>query len=152
MGEAMSKLPMQPWYPDAHLADTAQFTLEEQGAYRLILDHLWIRGGFLKDNDKDIAKLLRISTKKWRMIKPKLAFHLCFTDERITQKRLLSDYNKALIVSRKNAENGRKGGQKTAETLRQLSAYHAASAPANNDEIAGAKHIGHLLKDLKPEP
>jgi uncharacterized protein YdaU (DUF1376 family) len=38
----MSRTPFMPFYPDAYLADTAQLTLEEQGAYMRLLCYLWI--------------------------------------------------------------------------------------------------------------
>lgn len=144
----MSKMPMQPWFPDSNIADTAMLTLEEQGAYRLLLDHLWIKGGYLKDDDKDTARLLRITTRKWRTLKPRLVPYLCFVDGRITQKRLLLDYNKACEISRKNAENGRKGGLKSAENLKTTQAIAGANGIARKPNGAGPKHISESLDHL----
>jgi len=147
----MGKIPMQQWYPDAHIADTAGLTLEEQGAYRLLMDHMWIKGGKLKDNDKELARLLRISVKKWQKLKPKLADYLLFDEGKITQKRLQKDYKRACEISKKNAENGKVGGRKTAEKWQS----GEATALANNRGFAYAKQrrgggfrqIGDVLDD-----
>lgn len=111
----MSKIPMQPWYPDAHIAETSNLTLEEQGAYRLLMDHMWRNHAYIRDNDKDIARMLRVSVKRWVKIKKRLESFLMFDSGRITQKRLLKDYLEACEKSKRNAENGKIGGQKTAE-------------------------------------
>ncbi len=77
----MGKIPMQQWYPDAHIADTGTLTLEEKGAYRLLMDHLWIKGVHLQDNDKDVARLLRIPVKKWQKIKVRLSDYLLIYED-----------------------------------------------------------------------
>ena len=134
----MGTIPMQQWYPDAHIADTALLKLEEQGEYRLLLDHMWIKGGYLKDDDKEVARLLRISTKKWQKIKPKLIDYLIFCEGSITQKRLQRDYKNVCERSKQNAENGRTGGLKTAENWKTLK----ANAPAQGEASATAKRRG----------
>lgn len=152
----MGKIPMQPWFPDAHIADTGMLTLEEQGAYRLLLDHLWIKGGTLRDDDKEIARLLRISIRRWLKIKPRLEGYLLFSENKITQKRVQRDYQKAVDKSKTNAENGKAGGLKTAEKWKS----GQANAVANNTGGAGAKrrgggssrHIGDVLDQLELEP
>jgi uncharacterized protein YdaU (DUF1376 family) len=152
----MGKIPMQQWYPDAHIADTAMLTLEEQGAYRLLLDHLWIKGGHLNDDDKEIARLLRISTKRWLKLKLKLTGYLYFCEGIITQKRLQRDYQSAVRKSAINAQNGGKGGRKTAENWKSSQ----ANAVAKDGKPAGAKrrtngsgrHIADVLDQLKLEP
>ena len=152
----MSKIPMQQWYPDAHIADTANLTLEEQGAYRLLMDHMWIKGGHLRDNDKEIARLLRISIKRWQKIKPRLVDYLIIDLGIISQKRIQKDYKRACEISKKNAENGKVGGLKTAEKFKS----HQATAPANGAGSAGARrrdhgsgrHIGDVLNQLELEP
>jgi len=151
----MGKIPMQQWYPDAHIADTGTLTLEEQGAYRLLLDHLWIKGGHLPDNDKEIARLLRIPVKKWQKIKERLRDYLLIDKDTITQERLQRDYKSAMNKSKTNAENGRKGGQKTAENWKS----NQANAVAKDDGGGGARrrtngqpqHISAPLKKLELE-
>jgi hypothetical protein len=152
----MGKIPMQQWYPDAHIADTANLTLEEQGAYRLLMDHMWIKGGSLKNDDKEIARLLRISVKKWQKLKPKLEGYLLIYESILTHKRIQKDYKKACETSKINAENGRLGGLKTAEKWQSSQATALASstsfAPSARRANGHAKPIGDVLNQLKLEP
>lgn len=144
---------MQQWYPDAHIADTANLSLEEQGAYRLLMDHMWIKGGTLKNDDKEIARLLRISIKKWQKLKPKLEGYLLIWEGVITQKRLQNDYKKACETSKVNAENGRLGGLKTAEKWKSAQATALASstslAPSARRANGHAQSLGDVLNHLK---
>lgn len=152
----MSKIPMQQWYPDAHIADTANLTLEEQGAYRLLMDHLWIKGGCIKDNDKEVARLLRISVKRWQKIKRKLADYLIFDEGIITQKRLQKDYQKVCEISKKNAENGKVGGLKTAEKWKSSQATALADVPNSaicQPRLSGQPRLlGEVVNQLELKP
>lgn len=147
---------MQQWYPDAHIADTANLTLEEQGAYRLLMDHMWIKGGAIRHDDKEIARMLRISLKRWKKLKLVLADYLVIELGIISQKRLQHDYQDAVNKSKTNAKNGKSGGLKTAENWKTAQ----ANAVANSADGAGAerrgggssRHIGAVLDQLELEP
>lgn len=53
------KRPWYPWYPGDFLADMADanFTLEEEGAYRRLLDHQWLHGS-IPDEPELISKII----------------------------------------------------------------------------------------------
>jgi uncharacterized protein YdaU (DUF1376 family) len=144
------KIPMQPWFPDTHIADTALLNLEQQGAYRLLLDHMWISGGCLADDDKAIARRLRISTRKWQRLKQQLADYLIVYEGIITQKRLQDDYAYAIKRSADNAKNGGEGGRKTAENWKRLKANATAEddlfATAKRRSNGSTKHISEVLE------
>ena len=152
----MSKIPMQQWYPDTHIADTANLTLEEQGAYRLLMDHMWIKGGSIRNDDKEVARMLRISVKRWQKIKLKLADYLIIELGIISQKRLQRDYKRACEISKKNAENGKVGGLKTAEKFKTSQ----ATALASNGDSATyaprlrgqARPLGEVMNQLELNP
>lgn len=152
----MGKIPMQQWYPDAHIADTGTLTLEEQGAYRLLMDHLWIKGGHLPDNDKDVARLLRVPVKKWQKIKVRLSDYLLIHEGIITQKRLQKDYQSAIKKSAINAQNGGKGGRKTAENWKSNQANalakDGAGGGARRHTNGSGRHIGDVLDQLELDP
>ena len=152
----MGKMPMQQWYPDTHIADTANLTLEEQGAYRLLMDNMWIKGGSIRNDDKEIARMLRISVKRWQKIRLKLADYLIIELGIISQKRIRKDYKEACEKSKKNTENGKIGGQKTAEKFKSAQANALAS---NGDSAIGAprlrgqaRSLGEVINQLELEP
>lgn len=63
------------WYkrdPDAALAGMACLTLEECGAYNLVLDLIYSREGNLEDDDYEVARLLRCDVRVWKRIKRRL--------------------------------------------------------------------------------
>lgn len=153
----MSKMPMQQWYPDAHIADTANLTLEEQGAYRLLMDNMWIKGGCIRNDDKEVARMLRITVKRWLKIKQRLGDYLFIDLGIITQKRLQRDYKRACEICKKNAENGKVGGLRTAEKFKT---FQATALAGNSDSASSAprlhghaRHVSELFNqpELKPK-
>jgi uncharacterized protein YdaU (DUF1376 family) len=117
----MSKLPSMPFLVDKYLADTTKLTLEEHGAYCLLIMHMWKGGGFIDDDDTGNARTLGVTTREWAKIKVRLSPFLIFTGGRITQKRVQEQWNWAIDRSAKQAARGKKGGLANAEKLRVLS-------------------------------
>ena len=126
----MTDLPYMRWFPDTILADTSWLTLEESGAYRILLDNMWINGTWLPDDDKKIARLLRVSPRKWQTIKSNIAHLFFYKDGQFTQKRLAAE----IIEARRKLEvwrnNGQKGGLKRAENLKTTQANALADGKA----------------------
>ena len=101
-----------PWFPfdvEAWLKDTAPLTIEEEGAYIRLLAHMWTRAKAdgecaLLDDDKYLARLAKTTVRAWRDIREILVdnpnqvyFHA--EDGRITQKRMLLEFEKACARS-----------------------------------------------------
>src|SRR5262245_10121323 len=59
------------WWIDRWRKSTAytDLTLEEQAAYRNLLDEAWLRGGALPDDDRILAKASG-DARRWPRIKP----------------------------------------------------------------------------------
>lgn len=106
----MSSLDTIPLSTSAYLADTQHLSLPEHGAYLLILMTMWRAGGWIKDDDRLLANICKISLKKWLSIAPVIRHLLLAKDGRLSQKRLLSESKKAEDVVSKNRANGAKGG------------------------------------------
>lgn len=100
-----------PMYWDAYIADTTHLTIEEHGAYLLLLGAMWRRNGWVPDDDKDNARILGISTAKWRRIKARLSGFLTFENGEISQKNLRKIWENTQEKIQKNRENGSKGGR-----------------------------------------
>ena len=63
------------WYkrdPDAALAGFAPLTLEETGAYAIVLELIYSREGNLVDDDADVARLIRCDIRVWKRIRRRL--------------------------------------------------------------------------------
>jgi len=103
-------------YPRDLLADpqVAPMTLEEFGAYVVLLCHAWMGEG-LPDDHKHLARLLKVSPRKfkaiWQMVGP------CWHEEggRLYQKRMEEVRREQRKFREKQSNNGKKKGQKGAE-------------------------------------
>lgn len=63
------------WYkrdPDAFKGGTIGLSLEEVGAYTLILDDLYCRNGQIPDDERYVCRLLRCDPRVWRRIRERL--------------------------------------------------------------------------------
>lgn len=130
----MGKVPYMPFYPERYLADDrlAHFTLEQHGAYLLLLMHMWNRGGQLLDDDRYLAGLVHASPKKWQALRqviigPSSSLTINKHDTQfqpiisfvdpdsgirfITQKKLRDEYEKTIALIEKKREGGRIGGR-----------------------------------------
>lgn len=130
-----------PTCPEVLLAETAMLSLEERGAYRDILDHLWSRDGWLTDDDEKIARLLRITKNKWLKIKPALkGFFQYYDNGKFTQTALLNNYARTLERIEKNRKNGKTGG------LNRMKSLNSTQATANPDANTNApRTLGDVL-------
>lgn len=126
----MSKLPSMPFLVERYIADTRHLSLEEHGAYLLLLFNMWQREGFLPDIDADNARLLGVPVKQWLKLKERLAPFLIAANGTLTQNRLQHQWNRAIDNRNKAAVNGRKGGLAFAETCRVLSNVKQSKARA----------------------
>lgn len=109
-----------PWYrrfPDNFIAGTVGLTLEEKGAYSLILDLMYVRGGPVPDEPRYIAGVCNCSVRKWNAIRQRLLDlgKITITDGHLTNHRAEEEIEIGRKISREAAENGAKGGDKSAE-------------------------------------
>lgn len=108
----MSKLHYMPWYPSDYKADTAHLTLEEHGAYRLLLDHLWLSGGSIQFDDKRLSRRLGVTPARFRKIWSEIGEFFQLEDEQITHKRISSELKKAQEKVEKRTEVARRAAAK----------------------------------------
>lgn len=92
-----------PYFGDAYMADTRHLTLEEHGAYHLLLLIAWRSPNCaIPNDDKRIAQMLGITPKKWAAIKPTVLAFWTLTEHGWEQKRLTKERRWVDEKSRKN--------------------------------------------------
>lgn len=64
----MSERPFMQLYVSDFLGDTLELSTEGIGAYMLLLMAMWNAGGTLPDDEAKLARITRMSIKKWRAI------------------------------------------------------------------------------------
>lgn len=157
-----------PVFPDAYLYDTRHLSLEEHGAYWLLLMAAWrMPDCALPDDDVRLARILAISAKKWARLKPVVMGFWQLDDGRWTQKRLLQErryvehkreVNTSAAEARWNGQDDENKGEEESERIsgrnsERKSARNAPQPlPLNKDKgkpLSG-KHV--LPENWEPEP
>jgi uncharacterized protein YdaU (DUF1376 family) len=113
----MSNRPWYKRYPADFIAGTLSLTLEEKGAYSVVLDLLYDRGAPIPDDARWIARVCGCSTRRWRQIRETLiaAGKLMVVDGHLTNARFNIQHLSEEKEAQKLAENGAKGAEKTNE-------------------------------------
>lgn len=119
----------RPWYrrfPDNFIAGTVGLTLEEKGAYSLVLDLMYVRGGPVPDEPRYIAGVCNCSVRKWNAIRAKLIDlgKIHAVDGYLTNDRAEKEIENAAKDAQERAENGSKGGNKTAENRTNINKFN----------------------------
>lgn len=63
------------WYkrfPHAAISGMTSMSLEEVGAYNLLLDWMWVKDGKLPDDPKIIARYLHTNSRRWKRLRDRL--------------------------------------------------------------------------------
>jgi uncharacterized protein YdaU (DUF1376 family) len=97
-----------PLYTGDYKRSTDHLTCRQHGAYLLLLMHHWDKG-FLPDDDSQLAKIARLSSREWRTDAPVIRLFFVQENGRLIQPRLKSELDKARGVahSRSKRENAK---------------------------------------------
>ncbi|WP_299438933.1 YdaU family protein [uncultured Rhodospira sp.] len=112
----------RPWYKrygGDFIAGTMELSLEEKGAYSIVLDLLYDRAHPIPDDPQYIARVCGCSTRRWKIIRDRLlvADKLYITDdgEHLSNRRFDRESPPSQKTGEKRRKNGAKGGEKSAE-------------------------------------
>lgn len=150
-----------PWFADAYLADTRHLTLEEHGAYRLLLDIAWrTAGNTIPDNDKRIAQMLGITAGRWAKLKPAVMGFWELVDGGWKQKKLTKVFRNARERREKCSDAANQRWQpKSLKTKSSGNANAHANGYANENATINHNHnqgsnepIASPTGDVSAEP
>ena len=130
----MSQAPSMPVFPDALIGDTTDLSIEEFGAYVMILMVTWRNNGRpLADDPVRMARICRLSEKRWsEKVRPVIARFFDLSEGTWRQARLEKEWNYVANQRAIQSEKGKKGGR--------------PKSLENNDSDKAA-----ALSQLKPE-
>ncbi|SEP63616.1 Uncharacterized conserved protein YdaU, DUF1376 family [Devosia sp. YR412] len=135
----MSERPFMQLYVSDFVGDTLQLSTEQIGAYFLMLIALWNAGGSLPAGEVELARISRMSVKKWRAVSPELLTFFTLDNEILSHARLSKELQKVEAKRLLRAAAGARGGIATALKNKR-------TPPA----FAAAKHTARLQH--LPEP
>jgi uncharacterized protein YdaU (DUF1376 family) len=125
-----------PWMPlniADYLRDTTHLQAEESGAYLHLIMAYWVAGK-LPDDDRQLARISKISYKKWKHIRPVLeAF---FRPGFSSHKRIDKELQRAAEIKKINTERARQAA---------LKRWAKGYAPSTRQAMLGDAHT-HLRK------
>jgi uncharacterized protein YdaU (DUF1376 family) len=88
-----------------YIRDTEDLNLEENGAYLLLLFSYWNRQEPLPNDDKKLSKILRVSEREWKKVKPSVMRFFRIEGEVIVNDRMNYEINRANEKSQKAKES-----------------------------------------------
>ncbi|WP_083222519.1 DUF1376 domain-containing protein [Ensifer sp. LC163] len=84
----MSERPFMQLYVSDFIGDTLHLSTEQIGAYMLLLMAMWNAGGRLPNDDAKLARVVRMSVKKWLAIKDDLLAFFDVAADEITHGKI----------------------------------------------------------------
>jgi uncharacterized protein YdaU (DUF1376 family) len=106
----MSTLPYFKFYTNDWLVDTATLSPTAKGCYIDILAHTWSKKSFFRDNDTEMARLLRLTKGQWRKVKIELEQYFDLKNGTFFNKRLAKELQESEEKREKNKLNASLGG------------------------------------------
>jgi uncharacterized protein YdaU (DUF1376 family) len=128
-GGGMSERPFMQLYVSDYLGDTRHLSCEQHGAYLLLLMTMWNADGSLPDDDAKLARIVGLSVKKWRTIRPEIMGFFTIADGVISHNRLTKEIQKSASKSESRASAGEAGGKAKALKYKQALLANATVLP-----------------------
>jgi uncharacterized protein YdaU (DUF1376 family) len=102
---------MPIWIGD-YLASTAHLTTQQHGVYLLLMMHYWTTQKPIPDDDEMLALIVRLPLKEWKHDRKAIETLFHIKDGAWFHQAMFDEIAKAMKVSKKRQELGRKGAAK----------------------------------------
>lgn len=117
-----------PWFIKDHRATASTLDHLEHSALCYLNMLLWESGGTIRDDDKWIAKNLRLSVAKWKAIRGTVLADCVVTNGRIQSPAITLEFGKAQA----NIEQKRKAGIASGKARKEATAVERALSERSN--------------------
>jgi uncharacterized protein YdaU (DUF1376 family) len=122
-------LPWMPLYIPDYLADTAHLRADEHGAYLLLIMHYWMNGG-LPDDERQLARIVRMNAREWRRVRPVVA---PFFYDGWRHARIEDELQRVRRTREARAAAGRSGGLAAGRRLRRARPETLPETPVHQE-------------------
>ncbi|RVK60582.1 DUF1376 domain-containing protein [Sinorhizobium meliloti] len=147
----MSERPFMQLYVSDFIGDTLHLSTEQIGAYMLLLMAMWNAGGRLPNDDAKLARVVRMSVKKWKAIEADLLGFFDIIDSEIYHNRLTKELQKSERKSQSRADAGAKGGSAKALKDKEARLANATDLPRHSPDTITRENTSSLRSDFCPE-
>ena len=132
----MASLPYMQLYVADYLADTMHLTVEQHGAYLLLIMNYWQTGKPLPDNDQRLQCICKASAEQWQELRPAIEEFFIIRGGYWYHNRIEDDLEKV----RSKSESARKAAQKRHQPSPDEQAQCERSANAEQADIRTPSH------------
>lgn len=135
----MAELPYMQLYPGDYLMDTRHLTLEEHGAYLLLLMEYWTNGCALRDDDKRFARTLGVPLKRWKAMRPVIEEFFVTDGVTWAHKRIEVDLAKVRAKVGMARKAGKASGRARTLNTRSTDVQHETNERSTDVERKGQR-------------
>ena len=149
-----NSLPYYPRYPRDFFEGTAGMSLEEKGAYGLVLDLIYMMGARgLPDDAQYIAGQLGTSVRKWNSLRKSLIERGKLTSDKdiISNKRADDIKIKQRLSQDNKAENAR-GPRKNKDLPKLPQTYQEEPEPKEETKVSSSQEVAGYQDYLEAHP
>lgn len=125
----MSANPWFPLYFSDLTGDTLALSTEQIGAYILLLGAMWNAGGSLPLSDSKLARIARVTPRRWPAIWAELEGFLLIEDGMVSHPKLTKERQKSEGISGVRADAGARGGKAKARKTKGSALAKGADLP-----------------------
>jgi uncharacterized protein YdaU (DUF1376 family) len=137
-------------YVSDFIGDTLHLSTEQVGAYLLLLMAMWNAGGSLPDDEAKLARIVRMSVKKWRAVAPDMMTFFDLVDGAVRHNRLTKELQKSEGKSHSRASAGAEGGKAKALKDKEARLANAKPLPQHLPDTRYQKDIEPIAQRLEP--
>ena len=132
----MAALPYMQFYVADYLADTMHLTMEQHGAYLLLMMNYWQTGKPLPDDDERLQCICKANAEQWQNLRPRLQEFFQVTDGYWYHKRIEADLEKVHAKS----ESARKAAQSRHKQANSVRTHSERKANAEQTDMRTGCH------------
>lgn len=148
----MSERPFMQLYVSDFIGDTLHLSTEQIGAYMLLLMAMWNAGGKLPADDAKLARVTRMSLKKWNAISGDMMSFFDVFDGSISHNRLTKELQKSESKSQSRASAGAAGGNAKALKDKEARLANARPLPQHLPDTRDIDSSSVPSEESCPEP
>lgn len=135
----MSSAPYMKLYFSDLAGDTLALSTEEFGAYVLLLGAMWNAGGPLDEDHRKLARIARVSPKRWSRVWESLQIFFTVEDGQVSHQRIQKERELILQIGQTRSRIGSSGGKAKSLKYNKSGVAKATVLPAQNS--SNSHHI-----------